>query len=547
VLVSGPTRLQVPEEDGGILAVPPLSEVGALLSIAGDQLRRAGALLMGGSLSEWRRLARSEVLAAACSYLADAGEPVPHLDGELILMAGHQPELFHPGVWLKNFALYQLAGAHRAIPLNLVVDNDAVKATSLRVPAVKLPLPPIGTFRPHTIAVPIDRVHPGLPSEEWTVRDEAFFSSLPERVREATVGPAVPDALECPAQPDLLEPFWEEVRRQGRRTKNVPERLAAARRTFERSWGCHNLEVPVSVVSRTDAFAWFATCILAGLPRFHQVFNEAVRAYRKAHGLKSRNHPFPDLIHDGDWYEAPFWVWRRGSPKRSRLFVRHLAASLVLRLGDEPGPILSRAHLVETWLSLEMEEIKVRPRALTNTLFARLLVADLFVHGIGGGRYDEVTDEVMARYFEVEPPPFLVVSGTLRLPLPAYPASRDDVRRLERLKRDLEFNPQRHLAEDQRTRELLSQRREWVAREVSDAAGARARWRAIRRLNELLGALLEEQRQELERELRRSRAEVAANAVLRRRDWAFCLYPERVLREFCTQELSLDTPRTNPS
>ena len=50
--------------------------------------------------------------------------------------------------------------------------------------------------------------------------------------------------------------------------------------------------------------------------------------------LKSRNHPFPDLAREGDWYEAPFWVWRPGSPRRSRLFVQHRSSSLALRLGQ---------------------------------------------------------------------------------------------------------------------------------------------------------------------------------------------------------------------
>jgi hypothetical protein len=513
--------LHVPAEDGSILAAPPLSEVGDLLASANERLRRDDIFIQGEPLLQCRHHARSEVLAAARSYLADAGEPIPNLDGEFILMAGHQPELFHPGVWLKNFVLHRLAGSHRGIAVNLLVDNDAVKSNSLAVPVVKLPLAPIGEFCPSIAAVPMDRIHPGLPYEEWTVQDEDYFSSLPSRV----VAPV----------PGLLETFWEEVRLQARRTKNVPERLAAARRSIERRWGCHNLEVPVSVLSRTKAFARFATSILAGLPRFHEEFNAAVRGYRKQNGLKSRNHPFPDLAHDGDWYEAPFWVWRSGRPRRGRLFVRQVSTNLVMRFGEEAGPTLSRANLAEDWHSLEAGEIKVRPRALTNTLFARLLVADLFVHGIGGARYDSVTDEVMKNFFGVQPPPFLVVSGTLRLPLPSYPTTPEDVRRLERLKRDLRFNPQCHLVEDETTCELLALRQDLVSRNPVDLAEKRQRRRAIRNMNEKLGQFLEEKMRVVKDDLCSAREEIEANGILRRRDWAFCLYPETQLREFCTQ------------
>ena len=41
-----------------------------------------------------------------------------------------------------------------------------------------------------------------------------------------------------------------------------------------------------------------------------------------------------------------------------------------------------------------------------------------------------------------------------------------------------------------------------------------------------------EQRLAAEAEWRRVRSEVAANAILRRRDYAWVLYPEELLREF---------------
>ena len=47
-------------------------------------------------------------------------------------------------------------------------------------------------------------------------------------------------------------PVWSEAQncsmslRQARRTPLLGERFAAARRTFERRWGCHQVEVPLS-------------------------------------------------------------------------------------------------------------------------------------------------------------------------------------------------------------------------------------------------------------------------------------------------------------
>src|SRR5262249_11163951 len=133
---------------------------------------------------------------------------------------------------------------------------------------------------------------------------------------------------------------------------------------------------------------------------------------------------------------------------------------------------------------------KVRPRALTNTLFARLFLGDLFLHGIGGGRYDEVTDEIARRFYGVEPPGFLVVTATLRLPLATSGVTLEDRRALIRRLRSLRYNPQRHLPEPVRylpeVRELVRQREEWVGRQPPTRRGRRERYAALSELTERL-------------------------------------------------------------
>ncbi len=59
---------------------------------------------------------------------------------------------------------------------------------------------------------------------------------------------------------------------------------------------------------------------------------------------------------------------------------------------------------------------RLSPRALTLTTFLRLFVVDQFIHGIGGGRYDQVTDRLIARHFNIDPPVFAVTTATLFFP-----------------------------------------------------------------------------------------------------------------------------------
>src|SRR3569623_481843 len=82
-----------------------------------------------------RERARAENLALAGLYLREAGEPAPAADpGAGLLITGHQPELFHPGVWVKNFANHHLAPQVGCASLNLIVDNDTAKSSVLIVP-----------------------------------------------------------------------------------------------------------------------------------------------------------------------------------------------------------------------------------------------------------------------------------------------------------------------------------------------------------------------------------------------------------------------------
>ena len=59
----------------------------------------------------------------------------------------------------------------------------------------------------------------------------------------------------------------------------------------------------------------------------------------------------------------------------------------------------------------------------------------------------------------------------------------------------------------------------------------------IRKLTASLRGPLEGDEQRLRDELARCEKQLEANAVLGRRDYAFCLYPEATLRPFLTQML----------
>jgi hypothetical protein len=289
-------------------------------------------------------------------------------------------------------AFAPVADVRRALTPQLVADTDTLKSTALR-------LPTWDRFEPgrvHLQSVPFDTFEAEAPYETREAHAPELFRTFAER--------AAPLWANWGYEP-LLPTVWPRVVRY---PDTIGERFALVRRSYERNWGCRNLELPVSRLARTDAFRRFATHILADRERFRAVYNAAVGAYRQAHGIRSDNHPVPDLAPG----ETPFWGGPDPAGRRTRT---------VTRVDDQ-----------------------TRPRALTLTLFCRLCLGDFFLHGIGGGKYDEVTDAIIRGYFGVEPPRYGVLSATLHLPLPTFPATADTVRQLHHRERDLRWNPQRH-------------------------------------------------------------------------------------------------------
>jgi hypothetical protein len=493
--------------------------------------------LLGRDWNELRREAAQAAIDAALAYLERSNQPVERPKLHSLVMAGHQPELFHPGVWVKNFALHGLARQTQSTALNLVVDNDAVKSTTLRFPAFAED----GASKlARTIQLPFDQRSIETPYEEYAVRDEELFRSVSERAEHITAAWGF--------EP-FLKAFWAQVIHQAERTRNLGERIVRARRHFERAWGCVNLEIPVGDLNRTAPFAWFACHLLDRLPDFRASYNQSVEAYRRQYGIRSRSHPVPNLATEGDWLETPFWSWQPGQMRRERFFARIGRDEIELRSGATAWPSLPRqngtasATTVRAYLELGQRGLQVRSRALVNTLYCRLFLSDYFLHGIGGGKYDEVTDALARAFYGIEPPSYGVLTATLLLPLPHWPVTVAQLHSAARRLRDLEFNPERHLngmsKSSRPTQELIKEKSAWIHQEPVQSAAKKQRFHALRAINGKLAALLNDERATQAKDLARIRQEVAGNAILDSRDFAFCLYPEETLRSFLSQFLHL--------
>jgi hypothetical protein len=178
------TNWQTPRGDGQRLIDPAAS---SWLDVAA-QNRAALAVqdydVQGIALAKLAAQARRQLWQAAydatLKYRSVDTALVPAEREPLFLIAGHQPEIFHPGVWLKNALLSQAAAEHphELVPINLVIDSDLVKSTSLRVPG--------GTAeRPRWAPIAFDRGPAEVPWEVRAVADLEQLASWPTRMLAA--------------------------------------------------------------------------------------------------------------------------------------------------------------------------------------------------------------------------------------------------------------------------------------------------------------------------------------------------------------------------
>jgi hypothetical protein len=512
--------VRVPRAHGSVLVHPSRERTAGLLADNLAMGRLAAEYdVQGQLLGGLSREARRSLLSDARAYTAAYRDiEVGGQEDRPFLLAGHQPQLFHVGVWFKNFALSALAGRHHAHAVNLLIDNDIHRISSLRVPSDSPTGRCINTLL-------FDHATEAIPYEERRILDPSCFASFGNRVRGALEG-LIPDPL--------IRQLWPLALEAAQRSDNLGRCLAEARHRLEAQWGQQTLEIPLSQVCQTIWFARFAVHLLAHLPRFQHVYNRSLAAYRRINRIRSRSHPVPDLAADDRWLEAPFWIWTSHSPHRRRMFVR--ARGEVLEVSDRHDVIFSldlsadrhADRAVQQWMDQAERGIKLRPRALITTMYARLVLGDLFLHGIGGGKYDHLTDQIIHRFFGLQPPHYLVISATALLFEDQTSPLREQIRELRQRMRELRFHPERHAVPSEEVARLTHEKLQRI-RCLAAAGQGRARHLAIEQLNAALQKHLTISPQQAVIELEQLTAQLRHATALASREFSFCLFPEKVL------------------
>ncbi|UCF34503.1 MAG: hypothetical protein JSV78_04215 [Phycisphaerales bacterium] len=503
------TKLKTPSGHGSTLVLPRPVELPGAVEEGGRLLRDSKVPLLDSTIGEWRRRTRERIAGT---------------DARPILVTGHQPAFVHAGVWAKHVVASRLAQALDGVAVNLVVDNDAPRSTSLEIPRIK-------GDRVDAVPVPFASLRSGQAFEQIPRQPAEVTSRFEGAVREA-----MGDRYERSQFPVFFESFGG-IRRDAR---DWVDQAVAGRRAIEARFG-------VRLQDRRVSDHWCSPLlldILLNAGRFREAYNQALADYRRANKVRGLQRPIPDLIHSEGSVEVPVWTYRENEVRR-RLFVKRLGDTLHLfadneeRIGEVRAGEVSQCDHVQQVLG-HLEGWRFRPRALTLTIWARLLLADLFIHGIGGAKYDRISNRIMADYYGVTPPPIACVSATLLVDLPHSDATAQSAAQLRARLRDVRFNPQRHLPVNGDLRGLVARRAAAVRQSIqlrrnrpSDHSARRGAFNEIRAASQAILNARREVIQQFYGELKEAQRRLHDHQAAMSREYFFGLHSDRALEDLC--------------
>lgn len=356
---------------------PPLSDWEALLTENRETRRLVGDMVRGVSA----QLMRREVLAAAQTFTAglvataaERGISLPQPKREFpdnapLIMTGHQPLLYHPGLLFKEELLNTFAQAQSGVPISVTIDTDEVDSGRITWPAIH---DGVLSARESSLATTRD----GMCGSQTMAQSEAVLGILTEIRADLSRGGMV-----------NLEGSVVSALQLYSKLGGVP--VAEAHSIVRRVLTGHNhLEVPLSAVAGLQESRHFIGTIMADAVGFAALYNEALVEHRREHNIKNAANPFPNMEVSSVQVELPLWTLAGATRQPVRV---PLAGG---------GAVTAQSIL---------------PRGSMVTLMLRACCADFFIHGLGGAKYDQFVDRFAAKWLGAELPRFVVASRTQHL------------------------------------------------------------------------------------------------------------------------------------
>lgn len=531
----------IPKNNKEIFTKPAYGELAGLIDLNKERFQSYRFDINGRPYSQFREWVRTETFKKASEYsdtmwalcrkleVADDKNLLYRYDayttGTTIIQTGHAPILMHPGILIKYVLVNNLAKQVNGIGLNLIVDSEVCQDALFAIPHLdgshstleKIP------FIPRTDDLPFEEMkYPNLIQWKELRRLVTLYTHNAEMKQ-------------------TFNDFMDIIIKLHNETENFRDLLTFSRHAYLQRFNIDNREVPLSHIGETEPFFEFFLHIAQNMRTFRDVYNTVLDMYRSQKKIRSKANPLPNLARQGDVVELPFWIWGKSMP-RERLFASLETGSQIRlmyrkKVVAELSTAISGNHQDNLSQLANMRDagLNIRPRAIINTLYARMFVSDLFIHGIGGAKYDLITDEIIKRFYGVEPPSFATISATLHLPYEQYRVTLKDVEGLRDTIRDMNSHPENYttneIMRDPLMLSLIREKEILIMTEIQNQDEKSRTYRRLKELNLLMKEKISPLIKGKEKELVVLKKKLRYNSLVTMRDYPFCIYPETQLHE----------------
>jgi hypothetical protein len=372
-----------------------------------------GTICLSPEYRSWRKLmarnrnalsllamsrSRQELLRIAHSYTVETLRLHSGLDAsEPVIVTGHQANWHHCGILAKDVAACRFARDTNGCAVHLVLDHD-ITDTSVMLPVQRQD----GTWHRFKVAIPSRRI------------------DLVEIARTFPSG-------------SLCSGIWPQAADLSG-FANTASAITCLHAALHSALGLKMLYLPVSLLSESEAFLNFVCSVISNAGLFAATYNNAIEEHLLARKI-DRRRTLRALVVDAQAHliELPFWLID-GQGERTSLRVTSATDTITI---TNVGTLESAdSNAVRLKTVLKASGYSIRPKAVTLTLFARLYLADWFVHGLGAAAYEYITDHVLENFYRLTDHAFGTATATMTLPLAQRVSEREIGRR--RFRRSME-------------------------------------------------------------------------------------------------------------
>ncbi|HEY5040272.1 MAG TPA: hypothetical protein VIJ93_14495, partial [bacterium] len=288
-------------------------------------------------------------------------------ENQPLILSGHQPVFFHPGLWAKCLAASLLAEAVQGTACHLITDTGLGPEFLHRMPEVE----DNGKSR----CKPIEFFHSkDLKDQEKTI--PFAFLPAPDLASFKKIFSDVQVYSPYAVKKNVRE--FEEKFIKGLKENPTWDAFHLFNlKLLDEFSGTNRLYLTASKLWASEPFLEFVTYWLLHLPELSDIYNKSLDEYRKKYEIKHNLTPLPNLKFENWWFEIPFWGVTKYHQRHSLLAKKDGKHFLLRTKGSDSTFTIS---LNDFQRDLGALPISLWPKAIPQTLFCRFYLCDYFIH-----------------------------------------------------------------------------------------------------------------------------------------------------------------------